>query len=116
MTPLRRYDSDDPCQSKAQDKLLWYLIVEVEFGALTDVAAATMRQTLRTVTAGTRIAKAHMGVARVCVFHIDNGSARTKRLKTRMRLRQMFADCIRYQVDFAGGDANAACYRWKGTQ
>ena len=57
-----------------------------------------------------------MEVVRVCVFHIDNAAARAKCLKTRMRLRQTFADCKGYQVDFVGGDANAACYRWKSTQ
>ena len=115
-TPLHRDFEDDPCESKAQEKTLWYLIVEIEFGRLTDIAQATMRQTARPVTAGTRIARAHMQTVRVCVFHIDNTAARTKCLKVRMRLRQMFADCVRYQVDFVGGDANAASYRWKSTQ
>ena len=115
-TPLHRYYSDDPCESKMQEKSLWYVIVEVDFGVITETAKTLARRTARPVTTGTPVARAHMEKVRVCVFHVQNEYARAKFLTTRMRLRQMFADCVRYQVDFVGGDANAASYRWKSTQ
>ena len=54
--------------------------------------------------------------ARVCVYHLDKESVCVRCQRSRVRLRQMFADCVRYQTDFVGGGANAASYSWKTTQ
>ena len=44
--------------------------------------------------------------------HVNNTMAHERCAARRLRLRQMFLDAARYQVDFMGGDANAAIYRY----
>ena len=51
---------------------------------------------------------------RVCVFHLNSHVARTKPGITGEAFAVMFADCLHYQVDFIGGDANMAAYRYAG--
>ena len=51
---------------------------------------------------------------RACVFHLNAHVARSKQGITGEALAVMFADCLHYQVDFMGGDANMAAYRYAG--
>ena len=57
-----------------------------------------------------------MQIVRVMTFIINNKMAAEKCANTRKRLRQLFIDAARYQVDFMGGDANGAMYKYFKSQ
>ena len=53
---------------------------------------------------------------RVCTFHLNNIFVSKKISVAHECLASMFADCIHYQVDLIGGDANMALYRAMGSK
>eukprot|EP00439_Symbiodinium_sp_Y106_P049039 s5925_g6.t1 len=53
---------------------------------------------------------------RVCAFHLNNVVASKKISIAHECLATMFADCLHYQVDLIGGDANMALYRAMGSK
>ena len=112
----RDYKDDAAPKNPADERTLWYLIAEINFGYVTEQALRQGYQTSRPVSAGDPLERASVTTVRVCVFHLDNEIARAACVKARKRLRQMFADCIRFQVDAVGGDANAASYRVQKAQ
>ena len=48
------------------------------------------------------------------MFHLNNVCAAGKVALAHEALGTMFADCLHYQVDLLGGDANMAMYRATG--
>eukprot|EP00439_Symbiodinium_sp_Y106_P050184 s6932_g6.t1 len=53
---------------------------------------------------------------RVCAFHLNNIVASKRVSVAHECLASMFADCVHYQVDLIGGDANMALYRAMGSK
>ena len=53
---------------------------------------------------------------RVCAFHLNSVVAPKKISIAHECLATMFADCLHYQVDLIGGDANMALYRAMGSK
>ena len=47
----------------------------------------------------------------VCMFHMNNVIAATKVAVAHEALGTMICDCLYYQVDLIGGDANMALYQ-----
>jgi hypothetical protein len=103
--------ADDPTLPILPEATLWYMIAEVEFGE-TKLPANYDPADFEKVRDGDQVMRAHMSKVRVLVYHIDNKKARETPQIVRLRLRQMFLDAIRYEVDFMGGDSNAAIYRY----
>jgi hypothetical protein len=75
------------------------MIAEIDFGKEEEGDSAFVR----------RAGHQHL---RVLAFHINNEAAANKCYYTRLRLRQMLLDVARYQVDYMGGDANQAIFRF----
>ena len=75
-TPLHRDYNDDPCESKPNEKILFYVIVEIHVGSLAQGAVDASRRASRPVIAGMPISRAHVESVRVCVYHLDNTAAR----------------------------------------
>ena len=48
------------------------------------------------------------------MFHLNSGVAGDKVALAHEALGSMYADCLHYQVDLVGGDANMALYRATG--
>jgi hypothetical protein len=91
---------DDPTGSMEEEKILWYLIVEANFGLQTRSGG------------GSPVSKATLETVRILTFTINNKAATDTLDNVRLRLRQLFLDVARFQVDYVGGDANAAMYRY----
>jgi hypothetical protein len=114
--PGGREYHDDPTLPLSEEKYLWYLIVELDFGIIN---ASDHRDYQGKGSAGApsvrssgRVNKASFEKVRVLAFHINNVKAAKSPYSTRLRLRQLFLDVARYQVDILGGDANGAMYRY----
>jgi hypothetical protein len=117
--------SDDPAGWNAhKDTTLWYMIAEVQFGknafnhlkfpiTLPNGEKKTKPEHWGTeVLHGHPCTRATLPTVRILVFHVDHDSANKSCNKTRQRLRQMALDIAKYQVDFAGGDANGSLYKY----
>ena len=52
----------------------------------------------------------------MCAFHLNSGIASKTISIAHECLASMFADCLHYQVDLIGGDANMALYRAMGSK
>ena len=105
---------DDPTDPLEDEKFLWYMIVEAEFGTIevADLRDHNDPRPTNVVRSSGKVRRSSLERARVLVFQINNTMARERCSSTRLRLRQMFLDAARYQVDFMGGDANSAIYRY----
>jgi len=116
---------DDPAGWEAHlDTTLWYMIAEVDFGRnafdhlkfpLTLPNGETKNKPQHWGTEiihGQPCTRATLQKARILVFHVDHAAANTKCHKTRQRLRQMALDIAKFQVDFAGGDANGSLIKY----
>ena len=92
---------------------LWYLIVELDFGLWDEAMASQPRSRggQQQMHYGL-VNKGSMEKVRVLTFVINNVKAANSCGTVRKRLRQLFLDVARYQVDYLGGDANAAVYRY----
>jgi hypothetical protein len=108
----REYD-DDPTHSMESEKTLWYLIAELDFGLWDEAVASQPRSGggQQQMHYGL-VNKGSMEKVRVMSFVINNTRAANSPGTVRKRLRQLFLDVARYQVDYLGGDANAAIYRY----
>ena len=135
----RDYD-DDPTSLLTEEKILWYIIAEIDFGIVTaldhpdymdssapvekssdmedemsDVekhrSCGTENDSGKVRSSGTAN-KSSMEKIRVMTFCINNRAASDTVLNVRLRLRQLFLDAARYQVDYIGGDANGAIYKY----
>ena len=135
----RDYD-DDPTSLITEEKILWYIIAEIDFGIVTAVdhpdykdnsapvkessdieeemydaeqhrSCGTENDTGKVRSSGTAN-KSSMEKIRVMTFIINNRAAADTNLNVRLRLRQLFLDAARYQVDYIGGDANGAIYKY----
>ena len=125
MSQGRQDYNDDPTKVGDEEKILWYMIVEVDFGMTDDqkkkpsaasaASAASSASAEKDDSAANAaeedVKRLGMSKCRVLVFHCDNKAATSKHYVVRKRYRQMLADVAKYQVDFMGGDANASIYR-----
>ena len=99
------------------------MIAELDFGNVTaeehpDYAEDTDEQwddSDKVRSSGTAN-KCTMEKIRVMTFVINNQAASNTNGNVRKRLRQLFLDAARYQVDYIGGDANGAIYKYYNTQ
>ena len=106
---------DDPTTALNKEKYLWYMIVEVDFGVIDNTDHPDYQGTdwpSTGVRPSGRVNHATYEQMRVLVFMIDNKVAAKNAHSVRLRLRQMFLDIARYQVDLLGGDANGAIYKY----
>ena len=60
--------------------------------------------------------KGSMEKVRALTFVVNNVKAASSCGTVRKRLRRLFLEVARYQVDYLGGDANAAVYRYYNNQ
>jgi hypothetical protein len=116
---------DDPAGREAlKDTTLWYMIAECDYG-LNSFDHLKFPVTLPNgslkekpghwggeIKHGQPVTRATMTTVRTLVFHVDHEAANNCCHKTRQRLRQMALDIAKYQVDFAGGDANGSLYKY----
>ena len=72
------------------------------------------RTNFPTVSLATSLTRAGSDRIRVCMFHLNNVIAAGRVALAHEALGTMFADCLHYQVDLLGGDANMALYRATG--
>ena len=107
--------ADDPTLPILPEATLWYMIAEVDFGE-TRLPGNYDPADFERVRDGDQVLRAHMGKVRVLVYHINNKKASENVKIVRLRLRQMFLDAIRLEVDFMGGDSNAAIYKYFSSQ
>ena len=114
---------DDPTAPLEPEATLWYLIVEVDMGTIDasdhpdyQKGKGAKGKGQARVRASGRVHRASFDKVRVLTFVINNKKAAASLHNVRLRLRQMLLDVARYQVDFLGGDANAAMYKYFGHQ
>ena len=107
--------ADDPTGSMEEEKIMWYLIVEANFGQ--------WNEPLQTRSSGGPggshrglVNKATLETVRILTFVVNNKAATDTLDYVRLRLRQLFLDAARFQVDYIGGDANASMYRYHKSQ
>ena len=119
-SPGGREYEDDPTLPMAAEATLWYYIVEVGFGII-DASDHPDYQGKgskgkKGVRSSGKVHRASFDKVRVMTFVINNVKARTHPQQVRLRLRQLLLDVARYQVDFLGGDANGAIYKYFPSQ
>ena len=111
---------DDPSVPMAPETILWYMIVELNFGII-DASdhpdyVKGKGKGIRSSGKGVRttgfVNHGTLDRIRVLTFVVHNKAAAQKPQATRLRLRQMFLDVARFQVDYLGGDANGSIYRY----
>eukprot|EP00439_Symbiodinium_sp_Y106_P064851 s2502_g10.t1 len=100
---------------EAHDALpLTYMIVEIIYGKTLPIGQQGNRDDFPKSALTNCLTRAGSDRIRVCMFHLNNVIAATKVALAHEALGTMFADCLHYQVDLLGGDANIALYRATG--
>ena len=93
---------------------LTYMIVVIVYGKTLPIGQQGNREDFPTVSLATSLTRAGSDRIRVCMFHLNNVIAAGRVALAHEALGTMFADCLHYQVDLLGGDANMALYRATG--
>ena len=93
---------------------LTYMIVEIVYGKTFPIGQQGNRDDFPMASLTNTLTRAGSDRIRVCVFHLNNVCAAGKVALAHEALGTMFADCLHYQVDLLGGDANMAMYRATG--
>ena len=91
-----------------------YMIVEIIYGKTPKIGQQGNRDDFPEATFNTDLTRAGSDRIRVCMFHLNSHIAATKQALAHEALGTMYADCLHYQVDLVGGDANMAAYRATG--
>ena len=91
-----------------------YMIVEIIYGKTLKVGLQSNRDDFPADSRKTTLTRAGSDRIRVCMFHLNSGIAGDKVALAHEALGAMYADCLHYQVDLVGGDANMALYRATG--
>ena len=91
-----------------------YMIVESIYGKTLKVGLQGNRDDFPADSLKTILTRAGSDRIRVCMFHLNSGMAGDKVALAHEALGAMYADCLHYQVDLVGGDANMALYRATG--
>ena len=95
---------------------LTYMIVEIIYGKTLPLGGQGNRGEFPDRSYTRVLERAATDRVRVCAFHLNNIVASKKVSVAHGCLASMFADCIHYQVDLIGGDANMALYRAMGSK
>ena len=95
---------------------LTYMIVEIIYGKTLPLGGQGNRGEFSDSSYTRVLERAGTDRVRVCAFHLNNIVASKKISIAHECLASMFADCIHYQVDLIGGDANMALYRAVGSK
>ena len=95
---------------------LTYMIVEIIYGKTLPLGGQGNRGEFRDRDYTRTLERAGTDRIRVCAFHLNSGVASKKISIAHECLASMFADCLHYQVDLIGGDANMALYRAMGSK
>ena len=98
----------------SRERKCWYLIVEVTWGK--QVMQETPCSFNNLLEQDGAISKGGLKTVRLCTFHIDHTCARHRAEVTRAWIKDMLAMCLRCEVDFLGGDGNAATYSYLNGQ
>ena len=88
-----------------------YMIVEIIYGKTLPVGRQGNRDDFPMAALTNTLTRAGSDRIRVCMFHLNNVCANSKTALAHEALGTMFADCLPFQVDLLGGDANMALYR-----
>ena len=91
-----------------------YMIVEIIYGKTLKVGLQGNRDDFPKASLQTTLTRAGSDRIRVCMFHLNSGVAGDKVALAHEALGAMYADCLHYQVDLVGGEANMALYRATG--
>ena len=91
-----------------------YMMVEIIYGKTLKVGLQGNRDDFPKASLQTTLTRAGTDRIRVCMFHLNSGVAGDKVALAHEALGTMYADCLHYQVDLVGGDANMALYRATG--
>ena len=91
-----------------------YMIVEIIYGKTLKVGLQGNRDDFPKASLQTTLTRAGSDRIRVCMFHLNSGVAGDKVALAHEALGSMYADCLHYQVDLVGGDANMTLYRATG--
>ena len=95
---------------------LTYMIVEIIYGKTLPIGGQGNRGQFPDSSYTRVLERAGTDRVRVCAFHLNNVVASKKISIAHECLATMFTDCIHYQVDLIGGDANMALYRAMGSK
>ena len=95
---------------------LTYMIVEIIYGKTLPLGGQGNRGEYPDSSYTRTLERAGTDRVRVCAFHLNNVVASKKISIAHECLATMFADCLHYQVDLIGGDANMALYRAMGSK
>ena len=95
---------------------LTYMIVEIIYGKTLPTGGQGNRGQYPDSSYTRTLERAGTDRVRVCAFHLNNVVASKKISIAHECLATMFADCLHYQVDLIGGDANMALYRAMGSK
>ena len=95
---------------------LTYMIVEIIYGKTLPLGGQGNRGEFPDSSYTRVLERAGTDRVRVCAFHLNNIVASKRVSVAHECLAWMFADCIHYQVDLIGGDANMALYRAMGSK
>ena len=95
---------------------LTYMIVEIIYGKTLPLGGQGNRGEFPDSSYTRALERAGTDRVRVCAFHLNNVVASKRVSVAHECLATMFADCIHYQVDLIGGDANMALYRAMGSK
>ena len=90
------------------------MIVEIVYGKTLPIGQQKNRDDFSKSALTNCLTRAGSDRTRVCMFHLNNVIAATKVALAHEALGTMFADCLHYQVDLLGGDANMALFRATG--
>ena len=90
------------------------MIVEIIYGKTLPIGRQGNRDDFPMASLTNTLTRAGSDRIRVCMFHLNNVCAAGKVALAHEALGTMFADCLHYQVDLLGGDANRAMYRATG--
>ena len=93
---------------------LTYMNVEITYGKTLPIGRQGNRDDFPMASLTNTLTRAGSDRIRVCMFHLNNVCAAGKVALAHEALGTMFADCLHYQVDLLGGDANMAMYRATG--
>ncbi len=110
--------ADDPTDATVKERDLWYCICNIDFGIISraggtvDPNCPNGRPPLPCFRDGRKNWRGGYTHLRVLVFHVNNVAAKVRPQLVRKKLRQMLMDCVRFQVDVLGGDANGAMYQY----
>ena len=93
---------------------LTYAIVEIVYGKTLPAGQQGYQNEFADSCYTATLTRAGSDRIRVCMFHMSNTVAASKVALAHEALATMICDCMYYQVDLIGGDANMALYRAGG--